>query len=99
MSMTITFYQDSDMKTNDSAIKFPCSFPIKIMGLNSEAFTSAVMTIIRSHLGPDQFSQSATLSSSGKYLSITVTFIAQSQDQLNAVYEELNRHELVVMTL
>lgn len=87
------------MKTIDSAIKFPCSFPIKVMGLNSEGFTSAVMTIIRSHLGPNQFSQSAKLSSSGKYLSITVTFIAQSQDQLNAIYEELNRHELVVMTL
>jgi uncharacterized protein len=87
------------MKTTDSAIKFPCSFPIKVMGLNSEAFTSAVMTILRSHLELGRFSQSAKLSSSGKYLSITVTFIAQSQDQLNAIYEELNRHELVVMTL
>jgi len=99
LSITITSYQDSDMKTTNSAIKFPCSFPIKVMGLNSEGFTSAVMTIIRRHLELGPFSQSAKLSSSGKYLSITVTFIAQSQDQLNAVYEELNRHELVVMTL
>jgi len=99
LSITIASYQDSDMKTTNSAIKFPCSFPIKVMGLNSEGFTSAVMTIIRRHLELGPFSQSAKLSSSGKYLSITVTFIAQSQDQLNAVYEELNRHELVVMTL
>jgi putative lipoic acid-binding regulatory protein len=39
------------------------------------------------------------LSRGNKYLSITVTFIAQSKDQLNTLYEELNEHELVVMTL
>ncbi len=82
-----------------SFITFPCLFPIKVMGLNSEAFTSAVMSIFCHHLEPGQFTQSARPSSSGKYLSITVTFMAQSQEQLNAIYEELNRHELVVMTL
>ncbi len=87
------------MKTNNSIIKFPCSFPIKVMGPNSEAFISAVMTIIRRHLDPESFSRNTKLSSSGKYLSITVTFTAQSRDQLNAIYDELNRHHLVVMTL
>jgi putative lipoic acid-binding regulatory protein len=39
------------------------------------------------------------LSSSGKYLSITATFTATSREQLDALYRELNGHELVVMTL
>ncbi len=82
-----------------SAIKFPCRFPLKVMGLNQEAFSSAVLTVFRKHLDSGQFTQSVKSSSSGKYLSITVTFTAQSQDQLNRIYEELNRHELVVMTL
>ncbi len=82
-----------------SVIKFPCLFPLKVMGLNQEAFSSAVLTIFRNHLESGQFTQSAKSSSSGKYLSITVTFMAQSQEQLNKIYEELNRHELVVMTL
>jgi putative lipoic acid-binding regulatory protein len=82
-----------------SLITFPCSFPIKVMGLNSEAFISAVMAILHHHLEPGRFTQSAKPSSSGTYLSLTVTFTAQSQEQLNAIYEELNRHELVVMTL
>ncbi len=85
--------------TMTSLITFPCLFPIKVMGLNSEEFTSEVMAIFRHYLEPGQFTQSAKPSSSGKYLSITVTFMAQSQEQLNAIYEELNRHELVVMTL
>ncbi len=80
-------------------IKFPCLFPIKVMGLNSEAFTSAVLTVFQNHLAPGQFTQDTKPSSSGKYLSITVTFTAQSQEQLNTIYEELNRQELVIMTL
>jgi len=80
-------------------INFPCEFPIKVMGLNSEAFTSAVLTIFRDHLATDQISYTSRPSSAGKYLAITVTITAQSQEQLNAIYEELNRHELVVMTL
>ncbi len=80
-------------------IQFPCLFPIKVMGLNSDAFTSAVLSIFRSHLGADQFSERTVQSSGGKYLSITVTFMAQSQEQLDSIYEELNSHELVVMTL
>jgi hypothetical protein len=39
------------------------------------------------------------LSSTGKYLSITATFTATSREQLDALYLELNSHELVVMTL
>ncbi len=88
------------MRINNNEIsKFPCSFPIKVMGLNSEAFTSAVLAIFRKHLQPREFTCTSRLSSSGKYLSMTITFTAESQNQLNAVYEELNSHELVVMTL
>ncbi len=87
------------MQAGEDIITFPCSFPIKVMGFNSEAFTSAVLAIFQKHLEQEQFSHSTRLSSKGKYLSITVTFTAQSRKQLDAIYEELNRHELVVMTL
>jgi putative lipoic acid-binding regulatory protein len=32
-------------------------------------------------------------------MSITATFIVKSREQLNAIYEELNQHELVLITL
>lgn len=38
-------------------------------------------------------------SSGGKYVSLTATFAATSQEQLDALYYALNKHELVVMTL
>ena len=74
------------MNNNDHCISFPCSFPIKAMGYNTNMFASAVMAIIHEHAEPDQLSFSSRLSSGGKYLSITATVNAQSQAQLDSIY-------------
>lgn len=87
------------MKNENQIIQFPCMFPVKVMGLNNEAFSSAVMAIFRKHLDIDRADNSRRTSSGDKYLSITVTFMAESRAQLDAIYQELNDHELVLMTL
>lgn len=87
------------MKKKDLSIHFPCSFPLKIMGLNTGAFATAVTAIFEKHVDLDQLSYSRRLSSGNKYLSITATFTARSRDQLDVLYQELNDHDLVVMTL
>ncbi len=87
------------MPTKPTAFTFPCSFPLKVMGLNNEAFQTAVEAIFRKHLDPSPISFATQLSSNGKYLSITATFTATSKEQLDALYRELNAHKLVVMTL
>jgi len=78
---------------------FPCVFPVKVMGLNSEAFAPAILSIFHKHLKPEEISCSERLSSSKKYLSLTVTFTATSKAQLDAIYQDLKNHELVLMTL
>jgi putative lipoic acid-binding regulatory protein len=118
-------------------LKFPCLFPLKVMGLNTDGLYPAVHAVLKKHVpdlddaalklpaakqqgifdpqGSDYPNRSLTpqqavrnalapgftsrLSSSEKYLSIMVTFTARSRDQLNAIYQELNDHELVLMTL
>jgi putative lipoic acid-binding regulatory protein len=80
-------------------IRFPCAFPVKVMGLNTEEFTSAVIAVFRKHLPGTEISPTRRLSGGNKYLSLTVTFTAESREQLNAIYEDLNRNELVLMTL
>ncbi|OGW41751.1 MAG: hypothetical protein A2010_16595 [Nitrospirae bacterium GWD2_57_9] len=87
------------MKNKETALCFPCSFPLKVMGLNSEAFTTAVHAILRNHLVESGISCTRRLSSGDKYLSLTVTFLAESKDQVDAIYRELNSHEQVLMTL
>jgi putative lipoic acid-binding regulatory protein len=78
---------------------FPCQFPIKVMGLNTEMFPPTIKAIIRAHVNSDEIAYSSQLSSGDKYLSITATFTAQSKEQLDALYQELNDHQLVKMTL
>lgn len=80
-------------------LQFPCIFPIKVMGLNSEDFATVVLTIFHRHFAADQISCSSRLSRGDKYLSLTVTLTVQSREQLDALYGELNAHELVLMTL
>ncbi len=87
------------MANSDFCMQFPCSYPLKVMGLNTEEFKSAVISIVRKHMDIEKVTSSSELSRTGKYLSITVTFIAQSRAQLDALYQELNDHELVLMTL
>jgi uncharacterized protein len=87
------------MKNKHHALRFPCEFPIKVMGLNTEMFQTAIRAIIRKHVNSDEIAYSSQTSRGDKYLSITATFTAQSKVQLDALYQELNDHELVLMTL
>jgi putative lipoic acid-binding regulatory protein len=87
------------MNNKHHAMQFPCEFPIKVMGLNTETFQSTIKDIIRKHVNSDEIAYSSQPSRGDKYISITATFTAQSKEQLNALYQELNDHELVLMTL
>jgi len=80
-------------------LQFPCSFPLKVMGLNGEAFEQAVREVFQRRLNAEPVAYASQLSSNGKYLSITATFTATSRGQLDALYRELNALELVVMML
>jgi putative lipoic acid-binding regulatory protein len=84
----------------ESALTFPCTFPIKAMGLAGNDFDLLVVEIIRKH-APDlgEGAVQTRASSGGKYLSVTVTIEAVSQEQLDAIYMELSGHERVVMAL
>jgi putative lipoic acid-binding regulatory protein len=83
-----------------SGIQYPLDFPLKIMGPNQPGFAEAVTAIVRKH-APDF--DPATVETRGSrkntYLSLTCTIRAQSRDQLDALYKELNDHPMVVMVL
>lgn len=87
------------MSAAPSCITYPCSFPIKVMGLNTAAFEQVVRTIVEKHVQAGPVEYARQLSSTGKYLSITATFTATSREQLDVLYRELSGHELVVMML
>ena len=81
-------------------LEFPCRFPLKTIGKNNADFETTIVEIVRRHV-PDLKDHEITsrLSKDGKYVSITTTFVAESREQLDALYYELSSHEQVMMVL
>ncbi len=84
----------------DSLFRFPCEFPIKIMGLASDALAPAVLEIVRRH-APDFDAATMVMraSSAGTYRSLTCTINATSRSQLDALYRELSGRPVVKFAL
>lgn len=84
----------------ETLLEFPCEFSVKAMGLNEPGFHELVVQIVRNHCSDLGEGCSKTRpSSSGKWLSVTVTLQATSKAQLDAIYMELTEHEKVTMSL
>ena len=84
----------------DSVIAYPLEFPIKVMGLNTPEFRPAMVAIFRKH-APDFDDATTEVRSSreAKYLSLTMSIMAVSREQLDALYGELSDHPMVTMAL
>lgn len=82
------------------SIEFPCQFPIKIMGLADNTFEGLVIGIINHHV-PDlgEGAIVSKLSKEGKYISITATIHATSQEQLDNLYRALSAEPKILMVL
>lgn len=85
---------------NKSLLEFPCAFPIKIMGEARDGFADAMLEVVLRH-APDFEAASMEMKASrnGKYLSLTCTILAASQEQLDGLYREISAHPMVAMAL
>ena len=84
----------------DTLLEFPCAFPLKIMGLASDALAQTVLEVVRRHAPDfDGATMEMRASSSGKYISLTCTITATSKPQLDALYRELSGHPMVKVVL
>ncbi len=88
------------MSEKTTLIEFPSVFPIKIMGEAQDGFAQAMVEIVIKH-APDYDAASIEMrpSSGGRYLGLTCTITATSQEQLDALYRELSGHPLVKVVL
>jgi len=81
-------------------LQFPCQFPIKMMGRDEGDFRATVVRLVERHAGA--ISDDAiriTPSSKGNFISVTITIEATSQQQLDAIYQDLTDHEDVLVSL
>ncbi|RLA35205.1 MAG: DUF493 domain-containing protein [Gammaproteobacteria bacterium] len=88
------------MSESESLLTFPCSFPIKIMGRDEESFRHSAVLLVEQHAGKlADDAISISTSRKGNFLSITITIQAQSQEQLDKIYNDLSDHEAVLVAL
>ncbi len=81
-------------------MEFPCHFPLKVMGTNNDSFENDIVMIVRKHVPKlGEGAVSSKPSKTGKYLALTIAFTAESREQLDKIYSELNAHPDVKMTL
>ena len=81
-------------------LKFPCDFPISIMGLNVPEYKDTILAILKKHV-PEATEDSlrTAYSANKKYCSLKTHFTAQSREQMDALYEELTANKLVKWVL
>jgi len=81
-------------------LRFPCLYPLKVIGKNEEAYHAEVHRIAKKHI-PSFHESQITLKSSGKdaYCSFTITFTAESNEQLENLYRELSAHKNTILVL
>ncbi len=82
-------------------IEFPCeNYPIKVMGVASEAYREAVLEIMETHAaGFDRTRVRVQASSKGTFHSVTVFIEATGVDQLQNIFDDLKKHPDTKMVL
>jgi len=86
--------------SKETVFEFPCDFPIKMMGRNTPEFRMTAISIIEAHTGTvDDEKLQISLSRNGRFVSITITISAKSQQQLDDIYEDVSAHDDVLMAL
>jgi len=89
-----------NISNEELGMTFPCHFPLKVMGTNNDSFEQDMVMIVRKHIPTlGEGAVSSKPSKTGKYLALTIAFTAESREQLDKIYIELNAHPDVKMTL
>lgn len=86
--------------TNPSLIEFPCSFPVKIIGVSAPGFVDAIKQTTLNHF--PKFTESDLTqkpSEKNNYLAVTVQVFAENQAMLDAFYQDITKLPGVKMVL
>ena len=78
----------------DELLEFPCVFAFKVMGVASPELMTDVIAVIQKN-APGDYSPSVKPSSKGTYHSLSVPVTVKSKEQIETIYNELNKLESV----
>jgi len=85
---------------DETLLVFPCDFPIKMMGRHTPEFSATARALVENHTGPvGDTAIRIALSKNERFMSVTITISAQSQQQLDDIYRDVSTHVDVLMAL
>jgi putative lipoic acid-binding regulatory protein len=89
------------LQKNENQIQiYPCKFPLKAVGLNEDGFFEMVVETVSRHIpGLEGYHFSSRYSNQDKYISVSVTFIAESREQVDSLYLEMSENKKILMIL
>lgn len=98
--MTINEKDLKAIQNKETLFEFPCQFPIKIMANPEKETTQFILGVFEEYV-PDynKIDFKIKESKTGKYISITAIFEAQSKEQLDNIYKNISGHSEVHMVL
>ncbi|MFT4729367.1 MAG: putative lipoic acid-binding regulatory protein [Granulosicoccus sp.] len=83
----------------DTLIEFPADLAVKAMGVSAGDFETLIASLVLPHIEPDPVTFTTLPSKEGKYVSVSIRFIAKNIEQLEMVYSALKAEPRVLFTL
>lgn len=85
---------------SEDVLQFPCEFPLRIIGRNEDDFETFAVEFVREFVPYlDQTHVSSRLSNGGTYLSVSMTFTAESREQVDNIYQAMTGHKRILFAL
>ena len=78
----------------DELLEFPCVFAFKVMGVAGPELMSDVITVIQKN-APGDYAPKVKPSSKGTYHALSVPVTVKSKEQIETIYNELNKLDSV----
>ncbi len=79
---------------------FPCRYVLKVTAIAAEITLEALLAIVKFHVPSITATDVAVKNSShGKYVSFSISFMAQNQEQLDGLYRDLTVRKEIVFVL
>ncbi|HZW03285.1 MAG TPA: DUF493 domain-containing protein [Anaerolineaceae bacterium] len=83
-----------------NGLEFPIPFSLKIIGRDENNFRDHAVSIVREYAPDvDEARVRTRMSRANNYVSVTVPFVAESREQLDAIYRDLNQSERVILVI
>ena len=90
----------ANQEEKPEGLVFPCEYPVKAMGENTNKFLQEMLFIAQKHCPDTNEAHVRTnQSKTGKYQSVTITVQIESRTHLENLYFEMKSHKDVKWTL